>query len=112
MVNSNKYKIIKLLVMGDIPVLRYYRDFLTRKLSYRQNFLLKANESGCIKEKDVDRPMCCECGKIVPAKDGNTFNLYWHLKEHLLHVLVVNNYRSRLHPKNVDYLIFLSHNLS
>ena len=127
------------IVMGDITVLRYYRDFLTfLKLSYRQKtviiiiffnnhvhsfittntcdsrvgkmalsgsqsslssssvnivkkntkspvwsyFGLKPNESGCIREEDVDRPMCCECSKIVLAKGGNTTNLYWHLKEH------------------------------
>ena len=26
--------------------------------------------------------MCHECGKVVPAKGGNTSNIFWHLKEH------------------------------
>ena len=44
-------------------------------------FGLKANENGCVSE-DVDQPVCCESGKVVPAKGGNTSNLFWHLKEH------------------------------
>ncbi len=45
-------------------------------------FGLKASDTGCVNEEDIDRPVCRECGKTVLAKGGNTSNLYWHLKEH------------------------------
>ena len=129
------------LVMGDIPVVRYYHDFLTQRLSYRYRkaiddnrhwrytvsivrivdivriarvhaiaqsrsrtwmasdptvklvkkkktkspvwsyFGLKANESGIVSDADLDRPICRQCYKPVPAKGGNTSNLFWHLRE-------------------------------
>ena len=47
------------------------------------------------------RKYLCVCGTGVPSE--LIFSTCGY---------VVNNYRSRLHPKNVDYLIFLSHNLS
>ena len=42
----------------------------------------------------------CVCGTGVPSE--RIFSLCGY---------VVNSYRSRLHPKNIDYLVFLSHNL-
>ena len=129
------------IVMGDIPVVRYYHDFLTQRLSYRYRkaiddnrhwrytvsivrivdivriarvhaiaqsrsrtwmasdptvklvkkkktkspvwsyFGLKANESGIVSDADLDRPICRQCYKPVPAKGGNTSNLFWHLRE-------------------------------
>ena len=51
-------------------------NIVEKKNTMWSYFGLKANESGCIKENDVDQPVCRECSKIVPAKGGNTSNLY------------------------------------
>jgi hypothetical protein len=45
-------------------------------------FGLRADDNDRIIEEELDRPVCRECCKVVPAKGGNTSNLFWHLKEH------------------------------
>jgi hypothetical protein len=47
------------------------------------------------------RKYLCICGTSVPSE--RVFSSCGY---------TINNYRSRLHPKNVNYLIFLSNNLS
>ena len=44
-----------------------------------KHFGFEADESG--KPRNIRRPQCCICHQEVGAKDGNTSNLYSHLKK-------------------------------
>ena len=57
-------------------------------------FGLKADSEGRPIVKECGSPVCKVCGKVVPAKGGNTSNLITHLRDH--------------HP---DKLVFLSKNM-
>ena len=47
-----------------------------------KNFGLRASKEGVIVDKEQDKPVCRSCGQSVPAKGGNTSNLYQHLRDH------------------------------
>ena len=46
------------------------------------HFGLRADDRGIMIESEKESPICRVCGGSVPAKGGNTTNLYRHLKDH------------------------------
>uniref|UniRef100_A0A1X7V691 BED-type domain-containing protein n=1 Tax=Amphimedon queenslandica TaxID=400682 RepID=A0A1X7V691_AMPQE len=46
------------------------------------HFGLQADEANRVMEDDMERPICCECHKVVPAKGRNTSILFSVLREH------------------------------
>ena len=45
-------------------------------------FGLRANEDGEIIEEEQHQPICRKCGVVIRAKEGNTSNLFQHLRDH------------------------------
>ena len=45
-------------------------------------FGLRANEDGEIIEEEQHQPICRKCGVGIRAKEGNTSNLFQHLRDH------------------------------
>lgn len=44
---------------------------------------LKADPKGCRIVKECGLPVCKVCGKVIPAKDGNTSNVLTHLRNQI-----------------------------
>uniref|UniRef100_A0A1X7TEC0 BED-type domain-containing protein n=1 Tax=Amphimedon queenslandica TaxID=400682 RepID=A0A1X7TEC0_AMPQE len=45
-------------------------------------FGLRVDENGQVIEANQDHPVCRKCGAAVRVKDGNTSNLFQHLRDH------------------------------
>ena len=45
-------------------------------------FWLKTDPKGCSIVKECGLPVCKVCGKVIPAKGGNTSNVLTHLRDH------------------------------
>ena len=67
------------------------RDTLLRKantISVVWNYMymyfsLKANSKGCRIVKEYGLLVCKVCGKVIPAKDGNTSNVLTHMRDQI-----------------------------
>ena len=61
-------------------------DALGKKINSRSiiwnYFELKLDEKGYIRKDLEDRPVCRTCKRSVSAKNGNTSNLFTHLRDH------------------------------